>query len=419
MVEPGALPDRCDVVIIGAGLAGLTAAKTLHEAGKDVCILEAGDGVGGRVRTDIVDGFRLDRGFQVLLTAYPEVQRSLDLNTLDIRAFDAGALIWIDDAGHAIGDPFRDPSSLIGTVRSPVLPLLDKLRLLRLRLKLQRGQANRLLQGPEQTTRDRLSSLGFTPLAIERFFEPLFAGIQLDPDLATSSRMFAIIFRMLAEGVSGVPNLGMGQIPAQLLSELPPGSVHLDTPVLSVAPGQALLANGVVAADHVIVATDGPAASQLLDIAHPGSQHVSCLWFAADIPPTPSRAIILDGHRSGPVRNVAVMSNVAPGYAPAGRHLIAAACPGDTSTDLVTTATAQLNRWFGGATTDWDLLRVDRIVHAQPNQEPPLRPRQAVRVDDGLWVCGDHRDTGSIQGAMFSGRRTADAVLGRPPTQAE
>lgn len=395
------------------------AAKTLHEAGKQVCVVEASDGIGGRVRTDVVDGYRLDRGFQVLLTAYPEVQRSLDLKSLDIRPFDAGAVVWIDDVGHQIGDPFRDPSTLIETVRSPVLPFLDKLRLLRLRLKLQRGQANRLLQGPEQTTRDRLSAQGFSPQAIERFFEPLFAGIQLDPDLATSSRMFAIIFRMLTEGVTGVPNLGMGEIPAQLSAALPPTDIHLRTPVLSVAPGQVLLEHGAIAANEIIVATDGPAAAQLLDIPHPGSQHVSCLWFAADIPPSTSRAIILDGYRSGPVRNVAVMTNVAPGYAPAGRHLIAAACPGDTSTDLVTTATAQLNRWFGGATTGWDLLRVDRIVHAQPSQQPPLLPRQSVRMGDGLWVCGDHRDTGSIQGAMFSGRRTADAVLGRPPTQAE
>lgn len=419
MTATGTLANRCDAVVVGAGLAGLTAAKALHQAGKHVVVLEASDGVGGRVRTDIVDGFRLDRGFQVLLTAYPEVQRSLDLAALDVRSFEPGALIWIDDQGHPIGDPFRNPAVLVETLKSPVLSTLDKLRLVRLRLKLGRGEARRLLKAPEQTTGDRLRSLGFSHQAIERFFEPLFAGIQLDPDLSTSSRMFAIIFRMLSEGPTGVPNLGMGEIPKQIATSLPASSLHLTTTALSVAPKQVLLADGSIACDDVIVATDGPTAARLLDLPNPGSKRVSCLWFAADIPPTTSRSIILDGFRSGPVRNVAVMTNVAPGYAPSGRHLIAAACPGDTSTDLVTTATAQLNRWFDGACGDWELLRVDRIVHGQPSPGLPLRARQSVRLDEGLWVCGDHRDTASIQGAMFSGRRTADAVLGRPPTQAE
>ena len=412
------LPDRVDTVIVGAGLAGLSAAKRLVEAGQSILVLEAADGVGGRVRTDVVDGFRLDRGFQVLLTAYPEVQRVLDLDALDIRPFDAGALVWIGQEGYELGDPFRDRSALLSTIRSPVLPFADKLRVLRLRSKVRRGDAHRLLLGPEQTTLDRLVSHGFSDEAITRFFGPLFAGIQLDPELGASSRMFAIIFRSLSEGDTGVPNLGMGEIPAQLAAGLGPDRVHLDCPVTAIAPGRVEVDGATVQANDVLVATDGPTAAAMLDLPDPGSNVAGCLWFAADIPPTTSRAIVLDGANRGPVRNLAVMSNVAPAYAPPGKHLIAAACPGDVSAELATSATAQLTAWFGASVADWDLLRVDRIEHAQPSQAPPLHPRQRVKLDDGLWVCGDHRDTASIQGAMFSGRRTAEAVLGLPPAKA-
>lgn len=413
------LPSSVDTVIVGAGLAGLTAAHRLHAAGQRVAVLEASDGIGGRVRTDVVDGFRLDRGFQVLLTAYPEVQRTLDLRALDVRAFDPGAMIWIGDTGYPIGDPFRDRSTLIETARSPALPLLDKARILRLRMKLGRGDARRLMHGPEQTTDERIRAMGFSQRAIDRFFGPLFAGIQLDVDLGTSSRMFDVIFRMLAEGASGVPSLGMGRIPAVLAEGIPDDAIHLDTAVKSVAPGKVLTDGGTVSADEVIVATDGPAASRLVDgVDDPGSLPVSCLWFAADIPPSTTKAIILDGTNRGPARNVAIMSNVAPSYAPAGRHLIAAACPGTMADDLEDAVTGQLREWFGPAVDSWQHLRTDRIPHGQPRQAPPLRARQRTKLQKGLWVCGDHRDTGSIQGAMFSGRRTAEAILGLPKTTA-
>lgn len=412
------LPDAVDTVVVGAGLAGLCAALRLHEAGQTVAVLEASDGVGGRVRTDVVDGFRLDRGFQVLLTAYPEVQRTLDLRALDLRTFTPGAEVWLEGQGYSIGDPFRDPSMLLETVKSPILPFADKLRILRLRAKVARGGYARLLRSPEQTTADRLNAMGFSDKAITRFFGPLFAGIQLDPELSTSSRMFEVIFRSLAEGASGVPSLGMGRISAQLGERLPEGTVHLNTPVQIVGPGRCVTTDGTITANDVIVATDGPTAARLVGIDDPGSVPVACLWLGADIPPTTGKAIVLDGTNTGPIRNLAVMTNVAPSYAPAGRHLIAAACPGDISTDLASTAVTQLTEWFGPQVSKWELLRIDRIAHGQPVQRPPLKPRQRTKLDDGLWVCGDHRDTGSIQGAMFSGRRTAEAVLGLPKATA-
>lgn len=413
------LSDSVDTAIVGAGVAGLSCARRLVQAGQKVALIESSDGVGGRVRTDVVDGYRLDRGFQVLLTSYPEVQRTLDLPALDMHMFNPGAVSWIDGQGYELGDPFRDRSALIETIKSPVLPFLDKLRILRLRTKVRRGDASRLFGKPEQTTAERLRSLGFSDTAVTRLFGPLFSGIQLDRNLGTSSRMFDIIFRCLSEGDTGVPRLGIGAIADQLAAALPDGCVTLNTPATAVSATEVTTADGTIHATDVVVATDGPSASALLDIDDPGSTPVSCVWFSADIPPTATRSIILDGTNSGPVINVAVMTNVAPSYAPAGRHLIAAACPGTMTVELEDLARSQLHGWFGDQVQEWTTLRVDQIEHGQPNQAPPLRPRQRTHLPDGRWVCGDHRDTGSLQGAMFSGRRTAEAILGLPPARAE
>jgi phytoene dehydrogenase-like protein len=416
---PLQLSDSVDTAIVGAGVAGLSCARRLVQAGQQVALIDASDGVGGRVRTDVVDGYRLDRGFQVLLTAYPEVQRTLDLQALDLHMFNPGAVSWIDGQGYELGDPFRDRSALIETIRSPLLPLADKLRTLRLRTMVRRGEANRLFGKPEQTTADRLDSLGFSDKAVTRLFGPLFSGIQLDRDLATSSRMFDIIFRCLSEGDTAIPQLGIGAIAGQLAAALPDGCLTLNTPATAVSSTEVQTADGTIHASNVVVATDGPSASLLLDIDDPGSNPVSCVWFSADIPPTTTRSILLDGTNSGPVINLAVMTNVAQSYAPAGRHLIAAACPGTMSVELEDQVRSQLQGWFGTQVQGWTTLRVDRISHGQPKQAPPLRARQRIHLPDGRWVCGDHRDTASLQGAMFSGRRTAEAILGLPRARAQ
>ncbi len=403
-----------DVLVIGAGLAGLVAARTLQAAGRSVEVLEASDGVGGRVRTDLVDGFRLDRGFQILLTDYPELPRHLDLDALDLRAFDPGALVHVDGGFHAFADPFRRPGLALRSALAPVGSPVDKLRLARLRRRLLRTEPAALLRGPDGTTIDALRDEGFSEVMIERFFRPLFAGIQLDPSLRTTRRMFDVIFRCLARGDSAVPAAGMGAIPAQLAAGLADGTVHLDASVTAIRPGAVDLADGSTrTADAVVVATDGPAASRLLGIEPVPGNGVSCVWYAADAPPTDSRAIVLDGDGAGPAFNVAVMTNVAPSYSGDRRALVAAACPGRADPSLEPAVRAQLRGWWGPPVEAWTHLRTDAIAFGQPVQSAPFSPKQSVRLDDGLFVCGDHRDTASIQGAMFSGRRTAELVLRR------
>lgn len=374
-------------------------------------MLEASDGVGGRVRTDQVEGFLLDRGFQVMLTAYPDLHRQLDVAALDLQPFEPGALVWLGDSGHLVSDPFRRPLHTWATATAPIGTIPDKVRIARLRSRVRRGEARRLLRRDDVSTVSALRDQGFSEHMIDRFFRPLVGGIQLDPALATSNRMFEIIFRSLSEGDSAVPAAGMGAIPAQLAAHLPPQAIRLDTAVTAVRAGAVQLAGGTeVTANAVVVATEGPVASHLLGLPRVGSRGVGCVYFAARQPPVLERLVVLDGGATGPVMNVAVMSNVAPSYAPAGQHLIVAAMPAVTEGDLELLAREQLRGWWGAQVDGWRHLRTYRIAHGQPDQAPPLHPRQRVALGDGLFVCGDHRDTGSIQGALFSGRRCADAV---------
>lgn len=411
------LPKTVDVVVVGAGLAGLAAANTLTKAGRTVAVLEASDGVGGRVRTDEVDGFLLDRGFQVLLTAYPEAQIQLDLKALDVRSFKAGALVRIDDGFHEVGDPFRDARALIPTARAPIGSIPDKLRIANLRRRVLSTPTPSLLRGEDKPTLDHLQAMGFSAKMIDRLFRPLFSGISLDPQLSSSSRMFDTIYKSLAEGDSGVPNSGMGAIPAQLASHLPDGLLYLNAAVNGIdtkgtAGRTVSLADGrSIEAVDVVVATDGPSASSLVSVAHPGSRSVSAVYFSADSAPLKQKLIVLDGEQSGPMANFAVMTQVAPGYAPAGKALMVAACPGTHGAGLQDRVRTQLKGWFGSAVDSWTHLRTYDIAHGQPDQRPPFHPKKPVKVQDNLWVCGDHRDTGSIQGALYSGRRTAEQLL--------
>jgi phytoene dehydrogenase-like protein len=404
-----------DVVIVGAGLAGLTCAQELTRAGIECTLLEASDRVGGRVRTDVVDGFRLDRGFQILLTAYPQVQRRLDLDALHISRFEPGAIVRRNGRMHHVSDPLRRPLQAPRTFATPIASFADKLRAGRLLIDVCTHAVPELLRRPDQTTAQRLARAGLSAGFIEAFWRPLFAGIQLDPDLDVSSRRFEVILRMLATGTTGLPREGMEAIPRQIASTLPSETVRVGVTVTRVQAGGVQTAAGEHLRAHaVVVATEGPAAHQLLgdQVPDPGSRAVACCWYAAPQPPLRGPLLMLDGERSGPATNVVVMSEVASSYAPPGTSLVAAAVPGAAALDPSITVRVrdQLVQWFGSSTRDWRHLRTDVIPHGQPDQRPPLRPKQRVALGEGVFVCGDHRDTASIQGAMFSGERTASAV---------
>src|SRR6478672_7342299 len=242
-----------DAVIVGAGLAGLACAQDLTRAGLDCRILEASDAVGGRVRTDSVDGFLLDRGFQILLTSYPQVQQRLDVEALDLGLFEPGAVVHTRSGFYRVSDPLRRPQQILPTITAPIGTLADKARLARLVVDVRAHSVGELLRRPDMTTAERLTRAGFSDRMIESFWRPLFAGIQLDPELEVSSRRFDTILRMLAIGSSGVPRLGIGAIPAQLASTLPDHTVRLGARVVQITGSGVVLDDGEHIDTRVVV----------------------------------------------------------------------------------------------------------------------------------------------------------------------
>ncbi len=407
---------QVDVVVVGAGLAGLMCARTLVAAGREVAVLEASDGVGGRVRTDEVDGHRLDRGFQVLLTAYPAVRVHLDLDALDLHAFSPGVTIRRGGRFVRLADPRREPGSAPQALR--VATPRDALALLRWRHRLLAASGQEVATEPQQSTADLLDELGISERLQESFFRPFLTGTFFDPEMTTSSRFTSLVFRTFFRGEVAVPAAGMQALPNQLAAGLPRGTVQFDTRVVGVDGDGVRTDDGHVAARHVVVATDAPAAADLLpaelDPPRPG-RATTTLWYGADAPPHRGPHLLLDGDRSGPANTVVVMSEVAPGYAPPGRATIAVSLrhPATDVGRADEAARAQFAGWFGTVTSDLDLLRVDDIPYAQPRCDVSdlTTLQHPVAVAPGRWVCGDHRDTASIQGAMSSGLRAARSIL--------
>ncbi|MFW6074109.1 MAG: NAD(P)/FAD-dependent oxidoreductase [Chloroflexota bacterium] len=407
-----------DVLIVGAGLSGLSCARECVDRGLTVRVLEASDAVGGRARTDEVDGFLLDRGFQVLLTAYPEAQELIDYQALDLHNFYAGVSLRIDGQFHLIPDPWRNPFDSLRLLSAPIGTTADKARVAQLRWNVRGGTLDELFARPETSTLNALRKAGLSQQIIDRFFIPFFSGVFLERELRTSSRMFEFVFRMMAEGDNAVPARGMGSIARQLGEGLPDGALRTNSKVASLGDGVVQLETGErLEGRAIVVATDADEAARLIPgIQAPRWNGATTLYFAAPETPTHEPILVVDADRSGPVNNVAFMSNVSPFYAPAGQALIAAnviGVPQDDDGTLETKVRQQLGTWWGSQIDRWQLLRIYRIPKALPSQEPPAlqNPRQPVRVESRLYVCGDYRENASINGAMGSGRRAARAVL--------
>jgi phytoene dehydrogenase-like protein len=407
------------IVIIGAGLSGLACARLLAKAGLPFTLLEASGAVGGRVRTDVVDGFLLDRGFQVFLPAYPEARRVLDYAELDLQPIYRGADVFVKNRFHRVADPLVHPfKALKGLRDEEVIKTRDRWVTLLLR-----KEAFGLKEPPpdmeDMQTEHYLREFGFSQQMIDRFFRPFFGGIFLEKDLRTSARMLLFLFAMFDRGGSALPARGMQAIPDQLAVALPPGSLRLNTPVTSVRPGEVTLDSGeVLHAAHIVLAVTEEAAFRLLPptgaAAPLPARSTTCLYYAADELPPGDPILYLDGDGRGPVSNACVVSRISPHYAPAGKHLIAASIVGmPSSTELEQVVREQMTAWFGAGVEKWRHLRTCQVRYAQPEARQ-LRlgagPVESV-IQPGLYRCGDYCQDVSINGALVSGRKAGEALL--------
>jgi hypothetical protein len=405
-----------DVVVVGAGLAGLACARELSSHLDDVVVLEAGDAVGGRVRTDHVDGFTLDRGFQVLNTAYPELRRTVDLDALDLRSFDPAAGLVLDGTRYTVGNPLQRPSTVSGALRLPVGGLRGKAALAAYAAPCVALPAHRLRQRDDISSAHAWTEAHVPGPVIRRVLASFFSGVLLEQEMTTSRRFTDLMMRMFARGDSTVPAAGMQALPTQLAGHLRPGALRLSTPARTVTPDGVDTDQGRLKARAVVVCADAWDGAELVaDLSPtPPPRGVTTVYHSAPDFATASSMLLLDVGDS-PVANSIAISEAAPEYAPAGRVLVSTSmvhpAPADPDGAEVRAVLARLHQT---GTSGWELVATYDLPHALPGMPAPHPFRRPVRLtatDGTVYVAGDHRDTSSIQGALVSGRRAAGAVL--------
>ncbi|MGA9343950.1 MAG: NAD(P)/FAD-dependent oxidoreductase [Nocardioidaceae bacterium] len=409
-----------DVLVVGAGLAGLTCAGELTAAGLDVLVLEAGDAVGGRVRTDRVDGFLLDRGFQLLNPAYPALRKVVDLDALDLRPFDAGVVIASQGRHSVLADPRRSPRD-VGTLLSRSTgSTREKLRFARYAVRVAASAAATLKAQPDVPWGEAFDAANLTGELRTGVLEPFLAGV-LGEDQQETSRIFVdLVLRTFVRGTPALPAQGMQALPAQLAARLPPGVVRLSTTVQGLRPGMVRTAGEDIAASRIVVATDGITAARLTGLPTPRMHGLTTYYHHVASSPAKRRMLHIDADRAGPVVNTAVVSDAAPSYSARGALVATTILGAHRDSAALGAVTRQLATIYGVDTTDWELVASYPIERALPAMLPPLDLRQPVDLGRGLFVAGDHRDTASLQGAVVSGRRAARAVaraagLANPP----
>ncbi|QIP84178.1 FAD-dependent oxidoreductase [Streptomyces sp. Tu 2975] len=405
-----------DVVVVGAGLAGLACSLDLCRAGLRVHLLEASDQVGGRMRTDRRDGFLLDRGFQVFNTSYPQIKRRVDLRELRLRPFTPGVLVNTPSGRVRIVDPTREPRSAAALLPGRYFGPRDLIGLAGLTARDMLLPPKFLKRRRDRTTAAALKDAGLSPEVIDELLRPFLSGVFLEDELETSARFFHLVWRSMARGSLCLPAAGIGAVPAQLAASLPPGTLRLETLVTALTDDGILLGDGSeLRADAVVVATAAPAAARLLPgLQAPGGRTVTTYYHAAARSPLGEPVLLVDGRRE--FLNTCVLSEVAPTYAPRGTALVSTSALGVDLPGRERSLRGGLAEAYGTDTADWQLIAACTVEDALPAMPPPWPLSRTTRQGSARYLCGDHRATGSVQGALASGTRAAREVLADRPS---
>ncbi len=405
------------IVIIGAGVAGLTCAKYLKDKGIEALILEASDGIGGRVRTDVVDGFKLDRGFQVMLTEYPEARKLLNYKDLRLKSLPSGARIREGNRFFTMPNPLKDMWTAPQALFAPVGNLMDKLKVLQLNLGINNAAEPSVSNSEKpQTALNFLKEYGYSYTIINRFFKPFFRGVFLEKDLKTDAVLFRFLFKQFAKGDVVVPENGMQAIPKQIAKHLAPHQIRLNTPVEKIEGKTVFLKNGEqIEATKIVLATDANTANRLLGIdTQTPFNSTDCLYFESDMSLdfTDKSYLIVNSNLNELIAHLIVLSDVAPSYAPVGKTLISVSTVGQNGlSDVVLKEKieAELAAWFGGKHA-WRHLKTYRIPEALPQFFEGSPKYNTLKINDFTCRCGDYTAYPSLNAAMKTGREVADLL---------
>ncbi len=405
-----------EIYIIGAGISGLVAAYELEKAGFSPVILESEKSVGGRLRSDYQDGFIFDRGFQVLLTAYPEAQRYLDYESLKLQKFDPGAIIIRPGNLFAIHDPLRNPLKIVSMAFSNVGTFMDKIRMFKLTRSLKSKTEEEIFNEPNKTTLQFLRDYGFSEKIIENFFMPFFKGIFLENELETSSRMFNFVFKMFSLGQAAVPENGMQAIPDQLKRKLTKTIFRLNTPVKTIDGNLIELSTGErIHADKIIIATQPDKFLPQIKGEFKPSRKVVNLYFSLEKSFFARPMIGLVTDKQFLVNNLVFLTDVSKSYSKSGRALLSVTITKPVTMDdkLEKMVTIELEALTNIKSEHFKFEKSYEIENALPQIEDmksSIHSSQA-KIYDGVFLSGDYLLNGSINAAMTSGRKAAEAVI--------